>query len=101
MTTTTKRELINRVAEETGTRQVLVKSVVRQFFDEIVAELGKGNRMEFRNFGVFEVKTTPARMAQNPKTLEKVEVPAKRRVIFKPGRVMKQGVNGHEPAKTA
>jgi nucleoid DNA-binding protein len=75
--------------------------VVRQFFDEIVAELGKGNRMEFRNFGVFEVKTTPARMAQNPKTLEKVEVPAKRRVIFKPGRVMKQGVNGHEPAKTA
>ena len=101
MTTTTRKELINHVADETGTRQVLVKSVVRQFFDVIVAELGKGNRMEFRNFGVFEVKTTPARMAQNPKTLEKVEVPARRRVIFKPGRVMKQGVNGHEPAKTA
>jgi len=101
MMTTTKKELINRVAKETGTRQVLVKSVVHQFFDEIVAELGKGNRMEFRDFGVFEVKTTPARMAQNPKTLEKVEVPARRRVIFKPGRVMKQGVNGHEPAKTA
>lgn len=101
MTTTTKKELINRIAEETGTTQVLVESVVHQFFDEIVAELGKGNRMEFRNFGVFETKTTPARMAQNPKTLEKVEVPAKRRVTFKPGRVMKQWVNGHKPAKTA
>lgn len=57
--------------------------------------------MEFRNFGVFEAKTTPARMALNPKTLERVEVPAKRRVTFKPDTVMKQGVNGHEPARTA
>jgi nucleoid DNA-binding protein len=100
MSTTTKKELINRVAEETGTRQVLVKCVVHQFFDEIVTELGKGNRLEFRNFGVFETKNTPARMAHNPKTFEKVRVPAKHRVTFKPGRVMKQGVNGHEPAKT-
>lgn len=94
MTTSTKKDLINRIAESTATRQVLVRTVAQQFFDEIIAELANGNRLEFRDFGVFETKTTPARMAQNPKTLEKVEVPAKRRVLFKPGRLMKERVNG-------
>jgi len=91
---TTKKDLIDRIAEATGTKHVLVKAVVQQFFDEIIAELAKGHRIEFRDFGVFEPKATPARMAQNPRTLEKVEVPAKRRVVFKPGRLMREGVNG-------
>jgi nucleoid DNA-binding protein len=94
MATSTKKDLINRIAESTATRQVLVKTVVQEFFDEIIAELARGNRLEFREFGVFDTKTTPARMAQNPKTLEKVEVPAKRRVVFKPGRLMREAVNG-------
>jgi nucleoid DNA-binding protein len=91
----TKKDLIDRIAESTGTRQTLVKVVVQAFFDEITSELTKGNRLEFRGFGVFETKTTPPRMAQNPRTLKKVEVPAKRRVVFKPGRLMREGLNGH------
>jgi len=91
----TKKDLIDRIAESTGTRQTLVKAVVQAFFNDITAELTKGNRLEFRDFGVFETKTTPARMAQNPRTLKKVEVPAKRRVVFKPGRLMREGLNGH------
>ena len=94
MSTTSKKDLVNRIAERTGTKQVLVKAVVQQFFDAIISELAKGSRLEFRDFGVFETRTTPARTAQNPKTLERVEVPAKRRVVFKPGRLMKEGVNG-------
>jgi integration host factor subunit beta len=93
--TTTKKDLIDRIAESTGTRQTLVKAVVQAFFDEISAELIKGNRLEFRDFGVFATKTTPARMAQNPRTGGKVAVPAKRRVVFKPGRLMREGLNGH------
>jgi len=93
MSTISKKSLINLTAEKTQTTQVLVKAVVQQFFDEVVAELVKGNRLEFRDFGVFETKTTPARTAQNPKTLEKVEVPAKRRVVFKAGRLLKQKLN--------
>jgi nucleoid DNA-binding protein len=92
---TTKKDLIDRIAESTGTRQTLVKVVVQAFFDEITAELTKGNRLELRDFGVFDTKTTPARMAQNPRTLKKVEVPAKRRVVFKPGRLMREDLNGH------
>ena len=91
---TTKRDLIDRIAEKTGTKRTLVKTVVQDLFDEIIAELGKGNRLEFRDFGVFDTRTTRARTAQNPRTLEKVDVPAKRRVVFKPGRLMREGVNG-------
>jgi integration host factor subunit beta len=90
MATITKKELIDRIADSTGGRRVQVKRVVQQFLDEIVNELGKGNRLEFRDFGVFETKLRKARKAQNPKTLEPVEVPEKRTVKFKVGRLMKQ-----------
>ena len=90
---TTKKDLVDCIAERTGAKRALVKAVVQKFFNEITSELAQGNRLEFRDFGVFETKTTPARIAQNPKTLEKVEVPAKRRVVFKPGRSMREGVN--------
>src|ERR1051326_8755638 len=90
MATITKKELIDRIAESAGSRRVQVKRVVQQFLDEIVNELGKGNRLEFRDFGVFETKIRKARKAQNPKTLEPVAVPEKRTVKFKVGRLMKQ-----------
>ena len=90
MPTITKKELIDRIAESSNSRRVLVKKVVQQFLDEIVNELGRGNRLEFRDFGVFETKLRKARKAQNPKTLEPVAVPEKRTVKFKVGRLMKQ-----------
>src|SRR5258708_24633082 len=90
MATITKKELIDRIADATDGRRVQVKRVVQQFLDEIIGELGRGNRLEFRDFGVFETKIRKARKAQNPKTLEPVEVPEKRTVKFKVGRLMKQ-----------
>jgi integration host factor subunit beta len=90
MATITKKELIDRIADNTGGRRVQVKRVVQRFLDEIIGELGKGNRLEFRDFGVFETKVRKARKAQNPKTLEPVDVPEKRTVKFKVGRLMKQ-----------
>ena len=90
MATITKKELIDRIADLTNQRRVQVKKVVQQFLDQIVEELGKGNRLEFRDFGVFETKLRKARKAQNPKTLEPVAVPEKRTVKFKVGRLMKQ-----------
>ena len=90
MATITKKELIDRIAESTSFRRVQVKKIVQQFLDEIIGELGRGNRLEFRDFGVFETKLRKARRAQNPKTLQPVEVPEKRTVKFKVGRLMKQ-----------
>jgi len=94
MSTITKQELIDRIAESTQTKQTLVKAIIQNFLDEIISELAKGNRFEFRDFGVFEPNTRAARTAQNPKTLEQVHVPAKRTVKFKMGRLMRQNLNG-------
>ena len=90
MATITKKELIDRIADNTQAKRVVVKRIVQSFLDEIVEELAKSNRLEFRDFGVFETKNRAARVAQNPKTLERVQVPAKRTVKFKTGRLMKQ-----------
>jgi len=97
MATITKKELIDRIAERTSNKRVVVKRIVQSFLDEIFEELGRGNRLEFRDFGVFESKQRAARTAQNPKTLERVDVPSKRTVKFKVGRMMKAKLQG-EPA---
>jgi len=90
MQTVTKKQLIDHIATSTGEKRIVVKKVVQSFLDSIIVELGKGNRLEFRDFGVFEIKQRRARRAQNPKTLEAVMVPPKRTVKFKAGRLMKQ-----------
>jgi integration host factor subunit beta len=99
--TTTKKELVNRIAGELGEKKVLVKEVIQRFLDSIIDELAAGHRLEFREFGVFEVRERAARMAQNPRTLDKVQVPAKRVVKFKVGRRMRQLVCEGEVQPTA
>lgn len=97
MSTTTKKELIDRIARTTNTRRAVVKPVIQTFLDEIARELAAGHRLEFRDFGVFETRQCAARRAQNPKTLERVDVSARRVVKFKIGRLMKQKLNGGHP----
>ena len=96
MSTTRMHELINRVAADTQTAQVRAKAIINSFLDEIIAELAKGNRLEFRDFGVFELREHAPRKAQNPKTRERVHVPARSVVKFKVGRLMKQELNGRK-----
>jgi integration host factor subunit beta len=96
MSTITKQELIDRIAESTQTKQTLVKAIIQNFLDKVISELAKGNRFEFRDFGVFEPRDCAPRTAQNPKTLERIHVPAKRTVRFKMGRLMKQNLNSHK-----
>lgn len=94
MPTRTKKDFVDRITETTQCKHAIVKAVVQQFLDEIATELAKNNRLEFRDFGVFEVRKQAARTAQNPKTLEPVKVPARQRVKFKMGRIMREGMNG-------
>ncbi|MBK8976433.1 MAG: integration host factor subunit beta [Planctomycetes bacterium] len=96
MRTVTKKELVNRIAEKTGQTKVVAKEIIQAFLDAIIDELAEGNRLEFREFGVFESKERAARRAQNPRTLERVEVPAKRIVKFKVGRLMRKRVSGDD-----
>lgn len=96
MATITKKDLIDRIAEDASLKRVDVKRIVQTLLDEMTRELGEGNRLEFRDFGVFEPKARAARTAQNPKTLERVDVPAKRTVKFKIGRLMQKCVDDPE-----
>lgn len=90
MSTITKKDLVDRIAQSTHAKQTLVKATIQNFLDEVISELAKGNRFEFRDFGVFETKTRVARTAQNPKTMERIQVSAKWTVKFKMGRLMKE-----------
>ena len=101
MATTTKKELTNKIAHQLGLRQMLVRDVVQTFLDECIDELKRGNRLEFRDFGVFETLSRAARKARNPKTGEVVQVPPKTVVDFKMGKRMKALINQPEPEAAA
>ena len=90
--TIAKRTIAERIAERHGLGQIQTLQIVQAFLDEIIDELAKGNRLEFRDFGVFETVVRKARTALNPKTLEKVQVSSKVVVKFKVGRLMKEKV---------
>lgn len=93
MATITKKDLIDRISARTAFKRSDVKDTIQAFLDEVTLELGNGNRLEFRDFGVFEVRDRAARVAQNPKTLERVEVPSRRTVKFKIGRKMRDALD--------
>ncbi|MHC4884411.1 MAG: HU family DNA-binding protein [Planctomycetota bacterium] len=89
---TTKRELVKRIAKITGQKQDVTKEIIQTFLDQIIDELADGNRLEFREFGVFDIVHKKPRIARNPRTGATVSVPAKRMVHFKVGRLMKMRV---------
>jgi integration host factor beta subunit len=88
----TKRELVIEVASKLGVTQNEVADIVQTMFDTITETLVEGNRIEIRNFGVFEVKARDARVGRNPRTGEEVPIPEKRVASFKPGKVLKDWV---------
>ena len=88
----TKKDIVLRVSSVTGLKQLDVKKVVQRSLDAIVESLSKGETVELRNFGIFKVKSRKGRTGRNPRTGEKVPVPPKRVVTFKPGLVMKKDI---------
>lgn len=89
MATISKQDLIDRLAAETGLPKARVKIVFSSLLTHISEELRKGNRLEFRDFGVFDTKQMAGRPAQNPRTGEKFYVPAHNVVRFRPSRKLR------------
>lgn len=94
--TVTKKEIVKTISDEIGLTQLKTKEIVQKTFDAIVETLVEDHRIELRNFGVFEVKRRAARKARNPRTGEKVFVPEKFVVTFKPGKEMEEKVREME-----
>ena len=88
----TKKDMIKEIAEESGLTQAQAQEVIQRVFDGITETLAQEGRIELRNFGVFEVRKRKPRKARNPRAGEKVKVPAKLVVAFKPGREMQEEI---------
>jgi nucleoid DNA-binding protein len=89
----TKRDLVVRISEETGLVQQDVLNVVQRTLDYISDAVTKGQKVELRNFGVFEVKVRKARVGRNPNAPEAdVPIPPRAVVKFKPGKEMREAV---------
>jgi nucleoid DNA-binding protein len=89
----TKRELVIKIANETGLTQMNVFDVVQRVLDHITESLRRGETIEFRDFGVFEIKTRKPRVGRNPHRPEhEVVIPARQVVKFKPGKLMKAAI---------
>jgi integration host factor subunit beta len=88
----TKKEIVKQIAERVELTQLKTKEIVQLTFQAIVDTLIEDKRIELRNFGVFEVKQRKARKARNPRTGDRVDVPPKNVVTFKPGKEMEERV---------
>ncbi len=85
----TKKDIVLRITDMTGIKQVDVKTIVQKTFDVIIESLVRNEKVELRNFGVFKIKERKARFGRNPRTGESVPVPPRKVVVFKPGQEMK------------
>jgi nucleoid DNA-binding protein len=89
----TKREIVMKISSESGITQVEVKKIVQRTFDLIIEALKAGDKVELRNFGVFQVKRRKKRLGRNPnKPEEVIPIPEKNVPDFKPGKIMKEQV---------
>ncbi|NQT84814.1 integration host factor subunit beta [bacterium] len=90
---TTKRDLVVKIAKETGLTQLEVKEVVQRALDSIIDSLAAGNTIELRNFGIFKPVKRKARVGRNPNNpTVQVRIPAKWIADFKAGKIMKERV---------
>lgn len=88
----TKKDIVLKIAEESGIKQIDVKKVVQRTLDYITESLVKGETVELRNFGVFKIKSRRGRTGRNPRTGVTVPVPPKKVAVFKPGLALKKKV---------
>ena len=100
--TLTKRDLVLRICEDTGLVQQHVLDLVQRTFDHIIKALANGEKVELRNFGIFEVRIRKARLGRNPTAPEiKVPIPERCAVKFKAGREMRLSVRKLAPKLAA
>ena len=91
--TLTKRDLVVRISSETGLVQSQVLDVIQKTLDYIAEAVSTGDKVELRNFGVFEVKIRKARVGRNPNApAVNVPIPQRAVVKFKPGKEMRAEV---------
>lgn len=91
--TTTRKDLVNEISETLGIKKSQICPIIDSLFDVMRENLVDGNRIEIRGFGALEVKDTkPKPAARNPRTGARIQVPARRKARFKPGKILKEAL---------
>jgi len=90
----TKAELVEEVARAAELTKKDSEVIVDEVFKNIIQALNRGDKIELRGFGSFRVRQRDARRGRNPKTGEPVDIPAKSVPYFKPGKELKELING-------
>ena len=89
----TKKDIVLKITDMTGIKQVDVKRIVQKTFDVVVDSLNRNEKVELRNFGVFKIKERRARFGRNPRTGETIKIGASKNPAFKAGKALKDAVN--------
>jgi len=90
----TKAELVEKVAAQINLTKKQTEVVVNTVFQSITESLAQGKKVELRGFGIFRVRSRNARIGRNPKSGDRVDVPAKRVPFFKAGKELRELVDG-------
>lgn len=89
-----KKELVEMLATGNGMTKTAAGKVIDDIFESITGALTKGDKVTIPGFGIMEVRERAAKQSRNPRTGETVQVPARKAVVFKPGKALKDTVNG-------
>lgn len=102
MATITKKELVIKISQKHGIHPNEVRNVIQSFLDEMTDCLAKGDRLEFRDFGIFEIVVRKRKIGRNPKNASvAIVIPERPAVKFTPGKEMKKRIEKLPiPAKT-
>jgi len=99
MATITKKELVNKISQKYNMHPNDVRNVIQSFLDDMTDSLAKGDRLEFRDFGIFEIVLRKQKIGRNPKNAAvAIVIPARRAVKFTPGKKMKEMIEQQRPA---
>ncbi len=95
----TKKDIVQKIVEELNLQPSVARKAVQRTLDLIIETLATEGRIELRNFGIFQVARRAPRIARNPRTRERVIVPERYVVTFKPGKIMEERIQHVDPTK--
>lgn len=99
--TVTKRRLVQAISQERGVHPSDVRNIIQAFLDKMTSFLSQGDRVEFRDFGVFEVVVRKAKIGRNPKNATvAIQIPERHVVKFTPGKKMRRVIEAEVPSGT-
>lgn len=92
----TKKDIARKISATTGYKKSVIDDVLNAFFSVVTDGLKDGNKITFADFGVFEVKQLKERMVKDPMTNELYRVPAHKKVYFRSGKKLKEGIEKND-----